>query len=83
MSKVKLRDGWGPRFVPLLDREVTDGETVEVPDFQPAHNPESKPGDPDHLPIVWPEETWEPVGDAKPAKTGKPGSDPAAGKAAT
>ena len=51
----------GPRYVPLLDREVEADEVVEVPDFQPAHNPGSSPGDHDHLPIVWPEATWEPV----------------------
>jgi hypothetical protein len=52
----------GPRYVPLLDREVADGETVDVPDFQPGHTDENP------LPIVWPEATWEPVPD-KPAKT--------------
>jgi hypothetical protein len=60
MSKVKNVSG-GARYVPLLDREVADGEIVDVPDFQPGHT------DADPLPIVWPEATWEPVPD-KPAK---------------
>jgi hypothetical protein len=60
MSKVKNVSG-GPRYVPLLDREVADGETVEVPDFQPGHTD-------DHpLPIVWPEATWEPVAEPRVA----------------
>lgn len=54
MSKVRNISG-GARYVPLLGREVADGETVEVPDFQPGHTDESP------LPIVWPEATWEPV----------------------
>lgn len=66
MSKVRNISG-GARYVPLLDREVADGETVEVPDFQPAHNPDSEPGDHDHLPVIWPEATWEPVTDADAA----------------
>lgn len=62
MSKVRNISG-GPRYVPLLDREVADGETVEVPDAQP-----------DGSPVVWPEATWEPVAAPKvapeqPAKT--------------
>ena len=77
MSKVKNISG-GPRYVPLLDREVADGETADVPDFQPAHNPDSRPGDPDHLPIVWPPTVWEPVPD-KPARAAK--ADDASGKA--
>jgi hypothetical protein len=60
MSKVKNISG-GARYVPLLDREVADGETVEVPDVQPGHTDENP------LPIVWPEATWQPVTD-KPAK---------------
>ncbi len=73
MSKVRLRDGWGPRFVPLLNREVADGETVEVPDTQP-----------DGSPLVWPETTWEPVTDsgtkAKVDKILNVTSGPAKGK---
>ena len=60
MSKVKNISG-GARYVPLLDREVADGETVEVPDFQPGHTDENP------LPIIWPEATWEPVGEPKVA----------------
>ena len=56
MSKVMNISG-GPRWVPMLDREVDAGETVEVPDFQPAHTDENP------LPIVWPEATWQPVAD--------------------
>jgi hypothetical protein len=51
----------GELDVPLLGRSVGDGETVEVPDFQPAHNPESSPGDPDYLAIVWPPDKWQHV----------------------
>lgn len=54
MSKVKNVSG-GPRYVPLLDREVADGETVEVPDAQPGST------DDNPLPIIWPEATWQPV----------------------
>ena len=43
----------GPRFVPLLDTVVEPGEEVDVPDFQADGV----------SPIVWPEETWEPVTD--------------------
>jgi hypothetical protein len=60
MSKVRNISG-GARYVPLLDREVADGETVEVPDFQPGHTDEAP------LPIVWPEATWEPVAAPKVA----------------
>jgi hypothetical protein len=56
MSKVKNISG-GALDVPLLGREVADGETVEVPDFQPAHTEENP------LPIVWPPDKWEPVTD--------------------
>ena len=62
MSKVKNISG-GELDVPLLGRSVGDGEVVEVPDFQPAHNPDSEPGDPDHLAIVWPPDKWEPAGE--------------------
>ncbi len=61
MSKVRNISG-GPLDVPLLDRIVEDGETVEVPDFQPAHTDENP------LPIVWPPDKWEPVAEAKAAK---------------
>jgi hypothetical protein len=78
MSKVKNVSG-GPRYVPLLNREVADGETVEVPDFQPGHTDENP------LPIVWPEATWEPVAD-KAAKAAAKADDSAkadtSGKAA-
>ena len=56
MSKVRNISG-GTRYVPLLDREVADGEVVDVPDFQPGHTDENP------LPIAWPEATWEPVGE--------------------
>lgn len=56
MSRVKNISG-GPRYVPLLDREVADGETVDVPDVQADGE----------SPITWPEATWEPV----PDKTAK------------
>ena len=64
MSKVRNISG-GPRYVPLLDREVAGGEVVDVPDAQP-----------DGSPIIWPEATWEPVAEPvvapeKPAKTSK------------
>lgn len=49
----------GPLDVPLLDRVVEDGEVVEVPDFQPAHSEENP------LPIVWPDNRWQPVADKK------------------
>jgi hypothetical protein len=76
MSKVKNVSG-GPRYVPLLDREVAADEVVDVPDFQPGHT------DADPLPIVWPEATWEPVPD-KPAKAAAaaPAAADTSGKAA-
>ena len=52
MSKVKNISG-GPLDVPLLDRVVEDGETVEVPDFQADGQ----------SPVVWPANRWEPVED--------------------
>lgn len=60
MSRVKNISG-GPRYVPLLDREVADGEVVDVPDVQADGE----------SPIVWPERVWEPVPDkaAKKADT--------------
>jgi hypothetical protein len=74
MSLVKNISG-GPLDVPLLDRVVEDGETVEVPDFQPAHT------DDDPLPIVWPANRWEDATPApvKPEKAAKTTSDKAAG----
>lgn len=62
MSKVRNISG-GPLDVPLLDRVVADGETVDVPDFQPGHDPASEPGDPGYLAIVWPGDKWQPVGE--------------------
>ena len=50
MSLVKNVSG-GPLDVPLLDRVVEDGETVEVPDVQADGE----------SPIVWPPNRWEPV----------------------
>jgi hypothetical protein len=49
----------GDLDVPLLGRVVGDGETVEVPDFQPGSTDE------DPLPIVWPPNRWQ---DATPPK---------------
>ncbi len=67
MSKVKNISG-GPLDVPLLDRVVEDGETVEVPDVQADGE----------SPVVWPGNRWEPVADqVKPEKAAK-----SAGKAA-
>ena len=59
MSKVKNVSG-GARYVPLLDREVADGEVVDVPDVQADGV----------SPIVWPERVWEPVQD-KPKAAAK------------
>jgi len=75
MSKVKNISG-GARYVPLLDREVEDGETVEVPDVQSDGT----------SPIVWPESTWEPVTDKPAAKASTAKADSAtdtSGKAAS
>jgi hypothetical protein len=58
MSLVKNISG-GPLDVPLLGRVVEDGETVEVPDFQPGSTDENP------LPVVWPDNRWQPV---KPPK---------------
>jgi len=60
VSKVKNISG-GPLDVPLLDRVVEDGETVDVPDFQPDHSEQ------DPLPIVWPPDKWEAVAAPKVA----------------
>lgn len=65
----------GPLDVPLLNRVVADGETVEVPDFQPAHNPDSSPGDPDHLAIEWPPGKWEPAAAPKAKKAAAAASE--------
>ncbi len=56
MSLVKNVSG-GPLDVPLLDRVVEDGETVEVPDVQADGE----------SPIVWPPNRWEPVAAPKVA----------------
>lgn len=53
----------GTLDVPLLGRSVEDGETVRVPDFQPAHT-EDEP-----LPIAWPPDKWQDV-DAEGYATG-------------
>ncbi len=71
MSKVKNVSG-GPLDVPLLDRVVEDGETVDVPDFQPAHTEENP------LPIVWPPDKWEAVADKAPKASAK--ADDTSGK---
>ena len=63
MSKVKNISG-GARYVPLLDREVADGETVEVPDVQADGE----------SPVVWPDITWQPVTD-KDAKAAAAADD--------
>lgn len=68
MPKVKNISG-GARYVPLLDREVADGEVVDVPDVQADGE----------SPIVWPEATWEPAADSPPK--GKAAAD-TSGKAA-
>jgi hypothetical protein len=44
--------------VPLLDRVVDDGETVDVPDVQADGE----------SPVVWPPNRWEPVTGKAPAK---------------
>lgn len=73
--KVKNISG-GARYVPLLDREVADGETVDVPEVQPGHTDENP------LPVVWPEATWQPVTDKKAAKADDSKADDS-GKAAS
>jgi hypothetical protein len=55
VSKLKNVSG-GPLDVPLLDRIVEDGETVDVPDVQP-----------DGSPLTWSSAHWEPVKDSKAA----------------
>lgn len=64
MSKVRNISG-GPLDVPLLDRVVEDGETVDVPDFQADGE----------SPVIWPANRWEPVAEPKvkpeTAKSGK------------
>jgi hypothetical protein len=52
VSLVKNVSG-GPLDVPLLNRIVEDGETVEVPDVQADGE----------SPIIWPDNRWEPVTD--------------------
>ena len=56
MSRVKNVSG-GQLDVPLLDRVVEDGETVEVPDVQADGV----------SPIVWPPDKWQPVAPPKVA----------------
>jgi hypothetical protein len=56
LSKVTNISG-GPLDVPLLDRVVEDGETVDVPDVQADGE----------SPIVWPENRWQPVTEKKQA----------------
>jgi hypothetical protein len=58
MSKVKNISG-GALDVPLLDRVVEADEVVDVPDVQADGV----------SPIIWPGNRWEPVADAKPAKS--------------
>ena len=82
MSRVRNVSG-GALDVPLLDRQVEAEEVVDVPDFQPAHNPvyvyvdadgaqqqrPSEPGDPEYLAVIWPPDKWEPVAEAKAPKS--------------
>ena len=63
MSKVKNISG-GPLDVPLLDRTVGDGETVDVPDVQADGE----------SPIVWPGDKWQPVTDKAAKAAAKDGS---------
>ena len=60
MSRVKNVSG-GPLDVPLLDRVVEDGETVDVPDVQADGE----------SPIVWPPDKWGPVPDKAAKSAGK------------
>lgn len=54
MSRVKNISG-GPLDVPLLNRVVQDGETVDVPDSM---------GEGDNVvQIVWPDNRWKPMPD--------------------
>lgn len=64
MSKRRNISG-GPLDVPLLDRVVEPGEVADCPDFQPAHTDENP------LPIEWPADKWELVGEPKVAPEGK------------
>lgn len=50
MPKIKNISG-GELDVPLLDRVVEDGETVDAPDFQADGE----------SPLVWPPDKWQPV----------------------
>jgi hypothetical protein len=59
MSKVKNISG-GTLDVPLLGRQVEDGEIVEVPDVQADGE----------SPIIWPDNRWEPVTDDTAAEAG-------------
>lgn len=59
MSWVKNISG-GPLDVPLLDTVVADGETVEVPDELPGGVlPDGSDAPP--VPVVWPDNRWEPA----------------------
>ena len=49
MSRVKNISG-GPLDVPILGRQVEDGEEVDVPDTQD-----------DGSAVVWPSNRWQPV----------------------
>ncbi len=73
MSKVRNISG-GPLDVPLLDRIVEDGETVDVPDFQAAHSDENP------LPIMWPPDKWEAVAEPKPKGGTRTGDADTSGK---
>ena len=65
MSRVKNIGGSEVHLVvPGFNAVVEPGEIVDVPDFQPAHNPDSEPGDHDYLNIVYDPIHWEPVTDA-------------------
>lgn len=66
----------GELDVPLLGRVVEDGETVEVPDFQPGSTDEQP------LPIAWPSNRWEDVAPPK-VKASAKAADDTSGKAAT
>ena len=71
---MKVNISGGPLDVPLLDRVVEDGETVEVPDFQPGSTDENP------LPIVWPPDKWGNPAPAK-AKASAKTADDTSGKA--
>jgi len=72
---MKVNISGGPLDVPLLDRVVEDGETVEVPDWQPAST------DDNPLPIIWPPDKWGDPAPAKPAAKTSAKTDDTSGKA--